>query len=317
MPRGNDLDTLRKSLPDDWKDIPILSYSQLMTADRCSFLWYVKYHLKLKSNKRSEKLDIGTFGHQFLHDLYSSIMDGMSQKEWVEVRLNPMVMDIVDSLNFEDQIVAASKAMQLVERYCRSDVLSGHTPVGSEQHFFVLVETRSGRRFILQGYIDLLTIDPKERVYIWDHKFTTPLWSRIRIKSVIQLPIYEILLQADGIPVYGVCVNLINSYPYKDLHAQPDDKLFYRDLNYWTPGQLSNIWNEFVTEAEDVLDLIEGKRPARRSLRDDGCYSCDMRHPCFAHLSGIPLDDAVRDFNEQQTVFRSMPAGTSVTLDLS
>lgn len=316
MPRGKDLDLLKESLPEDWKDIPVLSYSQLMTADRCKYLWYVKYSLELKVNKKNPKLDIGHFGHTLLHDLYSSVMDGMTQDQWLEERLNPMVMDIIDRLDFEDQIVSCSTAMRLVQRYCRSDIFSGHTPVGSEQHFFILVETNNKRRFILQGYTDLITIDHRNRVWIWDHKFTSPLWSSFRIKTIVQLPIYQILLQADGIPVHGCCINQINSQAYKDLNAQPNTKLFNRDFNIWTPGQLSNIWNEFCILAEDALDLIEGKTIARRSMRDESCYMCDMVGPCHAHLSGEPLKEAVLMYNEQRNAYRSIPAGTGVTLDL-
>lgn len=316
MPRGDDLRYLKESLPEDWKDIPILSYSQLMTLDRCSFLWYVKYGLKLKVNKANKYLDRGSFTHTLLHDLYMSIAAGMSAQEWSNTRLNPMVMDIVDSLNFEDQISSAATAMKLVERFCRTDVLGDHIPVGAEQHFFVLVTTNSGRKFILQGYVDLITIDSLGRVWVWDHKTGERLWSSLRVKMFIQLPIYQILLRADGMDVYGLIVNQLNSYPYKDMNAQPDDKLFKRDPIIWSPGQLQNVWNEFMGLAEEALDLIAGDTTIRRSIRDD-CHNCDMLSPCHANLSGEPLNEAIVAYSNHNVAFRGMPAGTGVTLDLS
>lgn len=288
-----------------------------MTADRCAFLWYIKYAQRLKVNSRKQKLDTGSFTHTLLHDLYDSVMNQMSVEDWLRTRLNAVTYGIIDSLDFEDQIISASHAMMLVQRYCKSDILSGHTPVGSEQHFFVHVTTNTGRQFILQGYVDLITIDPKSRICIWDHKTAERMWSPLRIKMVIQLPVYQILLQADGINVNGVCINLLNTTQYKDLNAQPDEKLFRRDTTFWTPGQLQNVWSEFLALADDTLDLIDGIKTARRSIRDDSCYQCDFFSPCHANLCGEPLDGAVQVYSDHQVAFRGIPAGTSVELDMS
>lgn len=317
MPRGRDLETLVDSLPEEWKDLPIFSYSQLQTQDRCSFEWYTKYALKLKIKSNSSKrMDVGEYTHLFLADLYQQIADhGMSTTEWVEERLNPMVLQIIDGLHFEDQISSVAVAMKLMQRYCRSNVLSGHAPVGIEQHFFVVVEAPSGRYFVLQGYIDLLTIDMRNQVWAWDHGTTEWMKRNIHYKALLQLPVYQVLLQADGMPVTGICVNLLNSRDYKDMDAQPDAKMFKRDFKIWTPGQLSNIWNEFMALADETLDMVEGKIKARRSIRHD-CDRCDMYGPCMANLAGEPLEDAMIAYSNSQANLRGIPAGTSVTLDL-
>lgn len=315
MPRGNDLERLQAALPEEWKDVPILSYSQLQVIDRCDFLWYVKYGLKLNSKQKKERLDIGSFGHLLLQDLFLKISEGMTQQEWVEHRLGAMVMGITDTLNFEDQVQSLFTAMKVVRRYCTSDVLSGHHPVGVEQHFFVLVTTQQGHRLVLQGYVDLITVDPRGRVWVWDHKLPQKLWSPLKVKMAYQLPLYEILLRADGMAVHGTIVNQLNSYDYKNPEKEPDAKLFRRDEIVWTPIQLQNIWSEFLALVDDAFELIEGRRPARRSIRDD-CVGCDIAYGCSASLMGEDIREAMQHYNDTHIAFRSMPVGSGVELEL-
>jgi len=313
MPRGRTEAEVKASFPPEWRDLPLFSYSQLTTADRCDFLWYIKYGLRQKSGKNSPRLDMGSFTHTFLADLYQCIADqGMTAHDWVQVRMNVVLMEIMDSLNFDDQISAAAKAMQLIQRYVRSDVLAGHTPVGIEMHFAVLVTPPSGRSFVLQGYVDLITIDSHGQIWVWDHETADKLWPPRSIKTFLQLPLYQMLLRADGINVHGVMVNRLNSYIYKDMDAQPDAKLFKREPKIWTPGQLENIRREFIQLAESTLDLMEGKRPARRSI-SSACFNCDMVGGCFANLEGEDLVESLQVNHDRQVAFRSMPAGSSIT----
>lgn len=315
MPRGTDVETLIERLPEEWKDVPILSFSQLTTADRCEFKWYVKYQVKYKGHNNNKRMDTGSFAHVLLQDLYMSIKDGMTAREWEEKRLNAVVMDIIDGLKFpEDQMQSVATAMQVVQRYCQTDILEGHTPVAAEEHFFVLVTTTSGRRFILQGYVDLITIDALGRVWIWDHKGGQGLWPKMRVRMEIQLPIYEILLRSEGLDVYGVCVNQLNCYPYKNMNEKTNEDLFKRDFDVRSPLQLQNIWAEFVALAESVLDLLEGKKPVRRSLQDHDCFKCDVAGPCLSALNGTPIDEAIEGHKGQWDKFREMPAGDSVTI---
>ena len=315
MPRGSDLETLKASLPPEWADVPILSYSQVMAADRCSFSWYIGYHLGLRSEKRSAARDKGSFTHALLHSMYQAVMSGIPARDWVQDRdgLPSEVGKLLDDMKYQDQVVEISGAMKLVERYAQTDVLAGHTAVGSEQHFFVLVTAPSGRKFILQGYIDLITIDARGSIVVWDHKVTGRFWTPIQIMMDSQLPTYQLLLRADGIPVHSICINQLNSYDYKDFAAQTNEKLFRREFSFRSEVQLNSIWQEFLALADFVLDLYEGRQVARRSLRKD-CSMCDMNGPCHDSLSGTPIDVAVREYNGQQAWNRSIKAGESVEI---
>lgn len=314
MPQHRNLDELRRSLPEEWRRLPVFSYSQLTTADQCGFLWYIKYGLRLKAHNNAPKRDMGTFTHQFLADMYKSIADhGMTPQQWMEVRLIGLLTDIIDNLDFPDQVVAANNAFSLVQRYCASDVLQGHTPVGIEQHIMIRVITPSGRDIILQGYLDLITLDAQNKLWIWDHETAEGLWPPKSIKMFLQLPVYQILLSTEGMKVHGVLVNRLNSRPYKDMAVQPDTKLFRRDKKIWTPGQLNNIWAEFMALVDDTLDLMEGKRQARRSIGRH-CFNCDFVGGCFANLEGEDLVESINIFNDKQVAFRGIPAGNSITL---
>lgn len=315
MPRGDHYAEIRENLPDDWKDAPILSYSQLQVADRCGFLWYTKYFLKLKPRGNSnKKMDTGSFTHQLLADLYTFICNGGTTDDWLNNRLNEVMMEIVDGLDFEDQIAAASDAMKLVLRYCQSDVLAGHTPVGMEQHFYATAITPSGRKFVLQIIIDLLTIDARKQVWIWDHKTGERMKSKLQVAMSLQFVSYLVLLRSLGMDIHGVCMNQINSTQYKDRSQHDDKKLFNRIFYTWTPGHLQSIWLEFMEMVEYTLDLMEGKIKARRSLRDESCYQCELVGPCHANLQGETLEVAVEIYSNQREALRGVPADGTVTI---
>lgn len=316
MPRGNDAEELLARLPAEMRSLPLLSHSQLQVADRCAYQWYVRYHLGLKvRGGASKKLDTGNFTHQLLADLYRSVSEGMSVQEWLNARLNNVMMEIIDSLSMEDQIQSASHSMRLIQRYCRTDIFMGHTPVGVEQHFVTLVTAPSGRQFLLQGYTDLITIDKRGVIYVWDHKISEHGWSTLRLQMSIQLAAYQVLLRSEGLNVSGIGINRLEGREYKDLDAQPDAKLFRRFTHVHSPAQLQNLWSEFLMMAEHLLDIAEGKAKARRSLRDD-CYSCSLFAPCFSALSGDPIQEAVEVYSGHREMFRGLPAGGTVTLDL-
>jgi hypothetical protein len=314
MPRGHDLEILKASLPSDWQDVPIFSYSQLLMADRCGFSWYMNYYLKLKTKKKKAALDKGSFGHSMCQSLYNAVIDGQYDgPTWAAEVLPSIVMEISEGLEFQDQLTELAAAMKIVERYAYTDLLSGHSPVGTEQHFFVLVTTPSGFRFVLQGYTDLTTIDQRERVWVWDHKFTGKMWTPIELMMDSQLPVYQMLLRADGIPIHGLVVNQLNSYAYKDMAAQPNEKLFKREFMYRSEIQLSAIWTEFLALAERVGRMMAGTEPIYRSLRKD-CSMCDYNVPCHDNLSGTPIAEAVESYNIGTAARRGMPAGESVEI---
>jgi len=319
MYRGTNLEELKASLPPEYSEVPWFSYSQLSTADTCGYKWYVKYQLKLKhQSSNTTRLDIGDFVHQFLHDLYARIASGevSGPQEWADRFLDATLMQIVDGLKFLDQVKPAETAFKIIRRYCQSDNLRGHRPVGTEEHFFVMVTLPDGRRFVLQGYVDLITMDLHDRVWVWDHKAPEGMWRPRREWNAIQLPLYRILMNSTGMSVYGVIINLINSYDYKHFEKEPDDKLYKRIEQVHTPAQLNNIWAEFQALAAFTLDIREGKVPVRRSLQDHICQNCDLLVPCNAHLSGEQLETAVALNSNRNVHFRSLPVGTGVTLDL-
>jgi hypothetical protein len=317
MPRGGSEKEVRDLIPEHLRHLPLLSYSQLSTVDRCQFLWFTRYTKKLKlDGKKKPRLDCGNFVHMFLEDLYTAIaFEGMTQAEWLAKRMTPCLMKIIDGLTWADQATEVATAMQIVTRYVESsDVLEGHTPVGKEEHFFVLVTLPDGRQFILQGYVDLITIDAQNRIWVWDHKSPAKLWPRMRGAFVMQLVIYLILLRADGLNVHGTCINQLNSFDYKELDKQTNDKLFNRKFYTFNPIEIQNFWNEFLALAAEALNLIEGRTVARRSIRDEDCFKCDAAIPCRASLGGAPLDEAFEDYNAKQAHWRGIEAGSSVVI---
>jgi ATP-dependent helicase/DNAse subunit B len=325
MPRGSSRQEVLDSLPEEWQGLPLLSYTQMMQFDRCAFAWYLNKHLEVRSPVRSRALDTGSYVHSGLQVVTDRIIELdqpslFSPDEWINDKLPQLVMEWSSEIEQTDQLVSIANAQQILTRYIGQGyvgMFGAHTPVETEAHFIILVETPRGRKFLLQGYVDLITYDDKGRLFIWDHKTGKKFWSDIEIIMDTQLPVYEILLVSEGINAAGLVINQLNSYPYKDPAAKRNDELFRREFTYRTPIELGHIREEFVAMADALLDVAEGVQPARRSLKKE-CKMCTYNGVCLNLLKGYDEETAIdiwRD-NKLSRIPVHVEQGEGITIDL-
>lgn len=283
---------LWQNLSDEDKQLPVLSFSQLQSMVRCPFQWWMGYKLgyKVPDKERSSALDKGTTLHEGLQVLYNHIKSGGNADEFREEMLRPLTEKWLNS-GHREAVVNASHASWLLRRYSfeQKKLDIGHNVLDVERHFLTPVVAPSGRRFLLQGYVDLITIDSNGLVWLWDHKSGQKFWTSMQVLLDPQLPTYAIALREEGITAHGFIINMLNTYDYKKKEEVLNSKLFKRESTHRTDTELVNIARTMLTIADEWLDLLETDDPPNRHMSKD-CNMCNFADPCHLNLKGISLE---------------------------
>lgn len=265
---------------------PVVSFSQLQTLDRCKLQWSFKYIHKFDTTKRRTRMDIGTMGHEMLFDWYTTGVD--HSEEYVTNKLKDW-----GSLDAE-QIKAINLAAAMFRLY-----VSEFSPLvdreldtrGLEYHFEVPMQTPLGRSYVLQGYIDRMSVDRRGHLWVEDYKWTSRFWSQGELQMDPQLTFYAGALAYLGFDVHGTMITQVNTYDYtaKSRAIKTIDELFKRELIYRSPVEISTVMFEVGHLVDELLELqeAEGKTFYPRSLRRECGKMCDFYEPCSLGLKGI------------------------------
>lgn len=305
---------LWQALPDYQKQWPVLSWSQYNNFNTCGFQWYMGYKLGFATEK-GRPLELGSMVHKGLQHLYTAVMNGVSPREWFET----MFQGTVERWLTEDEksIQYVADATWLLDRYstvCEAKDL-GHTVYAVEYHFLIPVTTRKGRPFLLQGYIDLITIDSNGRFWAWDHKTGQKAWTPAEVLFDPQLPLYLVCLRELGLVIDGQVTNWINSYPYKKRDEVTNDKLFKRDPLLRGTAQLVEIARTILTRADDWLDALEGSEVPLRNMRRD-CRFCSFQDPCQVAMGGTPVEEALSMTHKRKSEHKHQAEELGITLEM-
>jgi hypothetical protein len=283
----------------EMKDWPIVSYSQMQSWDRCEVLWDYAYARNWTRNSKATYFNFGTEVHLVFKVWYDLAIARVPKPErfdkirayWAE-RINKYH----DNYEMLDII---RRAMAVTDRYFVEFAPledKGHQILKTEHHFTVPFQTKKGRNFILQGYIDLLT-KRDNRLWAWDHKtMESTFWTPTQVMMEPQTPLYEAALRMQGDNVHGCFINMVNSYDYKDMSKVPKERLFSREPAYRTDIQLNNVVREMKMIVDDI---IENSGTPRRSLRLD-CKNCSFQKPCLMRLKGIDDEPLLREEYSQK-----------------
>jgi hypothetical protein len=278
-------DLLEASMSSDPNDWPIFSYSQTQSWDRCELLWHFQYVEKWTPKAQETFLGLGSEIHQANALWYQMIQAGYkfddrmkNMETYFRGRVNEYAMK-------QEFLPVVSRCMTLMMKYFtewspQQDL--GHKVLAVEHHFTTPFKTGKGRNYILQGYIDLMTLY-RNKIFVWDHKsMENKFWTPDEVKMEPQGPLYLASLREQGEKVHGMIINMFNTYDYKK--GQSDvTKLFHRESDYKSDKQL----NVIVQEVGFIIDdIIENYTTPRRSMRRD-CGKCKFREPCFMMMKGI------------------------------
>lgn len=272
-----------------------ISHSQLQTFDRCAFSWHITYEKELVPIDSKSYFDFGNVVHKLLQIYYDAHKNRLAiDKCWDEVAEYAATQIALAGTNM-DALSLYSRAIRLVRRYITEFAVhqdKGWTTLGVEYHFVIPLRTPGGIDYELEGYIDWIAEDPTGRIWIIDHKTVgNKFWTENELMMDPQMPFYEIGLRGLGKNIFGIQVNMLNSYDYKDFESVDREKLFRRLPSYRNPHELEKIVEEMGL-AVDAMEATRLTNIRRRSLKRD-CSQCQHQELCLIDLKGIPIDGVV------------------------
>lgn len=276
------------SLSEQYPDVPVVSFYQLLTWDRCQFQWWLMYNQRFGRYRKGYATELGTMGHAMLFDLYKTGQDNSADfaNKWLEDWEN---LDAEQMSNIHIAVAQFKLYRELFMPVHDANLVTE----ALEYHFEVLLVTPQGRRFILQGYIDRMSRDREGRLWIEDYKWTQRFWSPTKILMHPQLTYYAGALRELGITVHGLLITQVNTYPYKEATRKKKtvDDLFKRERIFRNDQEIDNVMWEVGLMMDEMLEArerdAEGTQNGfRRSLRDD-CEKCWYQEPCIMGIKGI------------------------------
>jgi hypothetical protein len=279
-----------------------VSYSQIGAWQKCHKFWQHAYLEGLTPATQPDYLRLGTYVHTLLEMLYSHLQAGFPVVKIREIVANYATEQLTTEVRSED-LGTVTKALRLVLRYI-DDVQpmfdEGAKIEGVEYHFKQELHTPKGRKFYLQGYVDLILMIQGHR-WIIDHKTSNnKIWSLSQMMMDGQLTTYAAVIPN----IFGVGINFFNTYDYKDWWATPIDKLYKRVTTHRTEKEKQAILHNFSVIVYDIEDRKEtGNFPF--SLTKD-CARCPFAEMCLMELKGFSQTD-LADFAE--TVFIKKGSG--------
>ncbi len=254
-----------------------VSNSKLNVWDRCHFKYKLSYVDEWVSKTKSPALARGSM----IHELIGMHDEGRS---WAEI-----VEKIQEYARNGSEITEVSRVATLVERY-----VTDYAPTANigwdfhstERYLKIPLVTPGGNEYNLEGYIDGL-VNLNGKTWLLERKTyggSQWAWKPTQILMDSQTPLYCAALRSQGVEVYGIIFDLINTYEYK---KPPDlDKLFQREKSYRTPGELDSILYQTGLAVDEIL---AHKGPYRKSLQRD-CDFCPFQEPCLYDVKGVPID---------------------------
>lgn len=256
-----------------------ISFNQALIWDRCHFLWKLKYKDKWEKINRGFRLELGNMGHAMLFDLYKTGQD--HSEEFATTWLQDM--PTLDGQQIQNVATAVAQ-FKLYRGEFMPMADRNLTTIELEYHFEVELVTPRGRHYVLEGYIDRMSLDDRGYLWIEDYKWTERFWTPLQLLMDPQLPLYAAALRALGRPVHGCMVTQVNTYPYKgDRRSKKKIEELITREKFHVPEQQTDA---LLVEYGRIVDEMIDTEIYRRSLRRD-CSKCEMQEPCLMGLKGI------------------------------
>lgn len=266
----------------------MVSHSQLGVWNRCSFKWHLGYQEGWSNKNQPIYFERGGRIHEALAEYYEGVKQGkiaLGDDSFLRTLTTEWVKEGVP-------VELVNDVMQIVGRYIRdySPFNDNDLEILSVEERFVMdLETPLGRPYKLQGIIDLVVrVKSTGKIIIIDHKSSgnASFRSEEALSMDTQLPSYVHLLRNEGVDVFGMAYNFLNTYNYKDRRNTPVDKLFKRISSYRTENELEVILRETGNAVDEMYDR---RNSPRRSFGYD-CDRCDKQELCLMTMRGIDLD---------------------------
>lgn len=267
-------------------DLLTISYSQVNAWQRCHKFWYWNYQREIVPKSSPDFLRLGTYTHTLLQIYYENTQKGMPKK---------MIVDLLSTYATEElskdtpvsELAVITIALRLVLRYVEdiAPVFDHGAKIEAvEHHFMVELESPKGRKFFLQGYVDLILWIEGHK-WIVDHKTTNgKIWSPLQLQMDGQLSTYAAVIP----DTFGVGINFFNTYDYKDWWATPNEKLYKRVIANRSKKEQVSVLANFGVIVDDILDRKEANNFPYSLTKD--CARCPYSELCLMELKQFGND---------------------------
>jgi len=271
-----------------------ISHSQLGVWQDCQQKWHYSYVEKLIPIKQSPYLQRGQLVHELLAVYDQVLQQGLrpGSREALDHVLAFADSDLHPGMN-DTELENYVRALAACSRFIRE--FSPHADEGIkilavEEYFEMELETPKGNRFIIEGYVDRI-FSQYGNMWVIDRKSTSTgkHYTQEMILMDNQLSTYTAVLRAMGYPIFGVGIDSINTYPYKDYAKEPVDKLFKRIIAPRADRELQFSLYTYGRAVDQMIEhLRSGDDPIRRLTRDcTRCQYCDL---CLYEMKGISTE---------------------------
>lgn len=252
--------------------VQAVSFSQLNLLARCPWLWGLQYRAKLTPiEDASVPMQLGGL----IHDGLAVHHEDPKLKKKLDWQVICKGADPVpDGEILQD-------AAWLVDLYREHYGEETFTVLATEWPFAVPVKTpkKSRSNYLLIGWIDLISVDSKGRLWIWDHKSGKSFPSVIELAQDFQLSTYAWALREMGAEIGGVTLNLLRTTKKTKKERFVRDPIPKTDaeLDQWGYG-LYRRCREIPPPKAQWLEL------AKHTGKD--CSWCRAYELCHFHQTG-------------------------------
>lgn len=303
----------------------LLTNSEVQTFKHCRRKWWLAWYrgLKLKQEKVTGALALGTMIHEALAAYYQPNHTGMDPAEALEQLIEIDELKLVKSLTDQPAVDAATTmtefkshadlARAMIEGYkqwlAEEGADQGYKVVAPEQRLTTIIQTPSGPDVELTGTIDLRLYRAHDGVFLFlDHK-TTQSFSQL-VNMLVwdeQMQHYRLLEEAnrpEGAPhVDGALYNMLRKVK-RGATAKPP--FFMRVEVRHNPVQLKNFKDRLIGEAyaiqqtEQLLQhrtldvnhhMIVPPSPSQRCL-----WGCEFKTLCPMFDDGSRAEDFIAEY---------------------
>jgi hypothetical protein len=275
-----------------------ISHSQLGVWQDCQQKWHYGYVDKITSVKPSDALQRGSLVHELLAVYDQFLMQGArpGSREALDAVLQYASEDISPRMT-GSELDNYTRALAATVRFIRdfSPAADKFVQVKAvEEYFEATLLTPRGRPFILEGYIDRMYTDTG-RFWVLDRKSsgTGRHYNQESIWLDNQLTTYAAVLKfCLGFDIFGVAIDSISTYPYKNYQTEPVDKLFKRIVAPRSDREMQFALHTYGRAVDGMIDYVEsGDEPMRRLTRD--CSFCQYHDLCLFTMKGLPIEGMI------------------------
>lgn len=259
----------------------VFSYSRISSFRKCRLSYRLKYVDKVKTNLQGIESYTGNIVHKAIEDMTRTEtipLPDLQKKTlalfnttWIKNNSELVIVKKDKDVQFYRDLAA-----QCIKNfYLTFYPFDQHKTIGVEEH----VLFKLGDHHMFQGYIDWLTIDQAETVYIQDWKTGKTLPSKAELRVSEQLSLYEMAIRLKYPEVKKV---------KHQLHYLQHNRTFESER---TPEQLESVKGSFLDSIRDIEEARESDHfPAQVSML---CAWCDFHRDCDAYQEHL-LNESVK-----------------------